>query len=92
MAPTHTRDGSDGALRPLWQPWPGESVAIGVARPSGAPGQSVTIDNVQYTAEPGQRLLAATLVFKVRTSQGGIQKLTLPVGAEVQSVQIAGLP
>lgn len=90
VPPTHTRDGSDGALRPLWQPWPGEAVALQVTRPAGAPGQSVTIDDVRYTAEPGQRLLAATLVIKVRASQGGIQKLTLPAGAEVQSVQIDG--
>ncbi|MBM4341882.1 MAG: hypothetical protein FJ100_00695 [Deltaproteobacteria bacterium] len=90
LPPTHTREGSDGALRPLWQPWPGETVAVAVTRPAGAPGQSITIDDVRYTAEPGQRLLAATLVFKVRTSQGGIQKLKLPQGAEVQSVQIDG--
>ena len=90
LPPTHSRDSTDAALRPLWQPWPGETLQVQVRRPAGAPGQSITIDHVQYTLEPGQRLLAATLVLRIRTSQGGVQKLTLPPGAEVQSVVIAG--
>lgn len=90
IAPMHTRDAADNELRPQWQPWPGETVTVQVARPAGAAGQSITVDRVHYTAEPGQRLLKATLEFAVRTSQGGTQKITLPQGAEVQTVTVGG--
>ena len=90
VPPSFTRDPNDAALRPVWQPWPGEAVTLQIVRPAGAPGQSVTIDDVKYTGEPGQRLLAAKLELHFRTSQGGSQKVTLPQGAELQSVTIDG--
>jgi len=90
VAPTHTRDPNDAALRPVWQPWPGESLSLDIGRPPGAPGQSVTVDRVDYAVEPGQRLLAATLELHVRASQGGARTITLPEGAEVRSVSYDG--
>ncbi|MBI5609039.1 MAG: hypothetical protein HY902_09175 [Deltaproteobacteria bacterium] len=92
LAPDHSRDPDDAVLRPLWRPYPGEAVAVHVDRPRGAPGQSITIDSVTYRVTPGQRLLSATLTLQVRASQGGWQKLTLPAGADVQTVTCAGKP
>lgn len=90
MAPVTTRDPGDQTLRPTWLPWPGERVDLSVVRPEGAPGQAVTVDRVEYHVTPGQRLLQASVVLQVRTSQGGWRTLTLPPGAEVQSVSIQG--
>ncbi len=90
IAPDHSRDPADAVLRPLWRPYPGEAVSVHVERPRGAPGQSITIDSVTYHVTPGQRLLSATLTMQVRASQGGWQKLTLPQGADVQTVTCAG--
>ena len=92
MPPLHTRDPADAALRPTWQPWPGETLHLTVVRPEGAPGQAVTVDSVDYRVTPGQRLLQAVLTLSVRASQGGWRTLTLPEGAEVQTVTHDGKP
>ncbi|MSP92993.1 MAG: hypothetical protein EXR79_14535 [Myxococcales bacterium] len=92
LVPVHTRDPHDATLRPLYKPWPGERLAVHVVRPEGAPGQAVTIDRAAYRVVPGQRLLQATLDLDVRTSQGGRQRLVLPVGAEVQRIVVGGQP
>ncbi|MFZ4578179.1 MAG: hypothetical protein ACOYOB_07230 [Myxococcota bacterium] len=92
LPPVHTRDPGDAALRPMWQPWPGESLQVAVVRPEGAAGQAVTVDRVAYRVTPGQRLLQAELGLTVRSSQGGWRKLTLPQGAEVQAVLVGGSP
>jgi hypothetical protein len=76
--------------RPLYKPWPGEKLRVQVLRPAGAPGQASTVDEVRYTVTPGQRLLQGDLQLTVRSSQGGWQKVTLPEGAELQTVRISG--
>ncbi len=92
LAPSYTRDATDQALRPRWQPWPGEQLELTIQRPAGAPGQSVTVESAVYRGTPGQRLLAATLELRVRSSQGGERRITLPEGADLQSVTINGKP
>jgi hypothetical protein len=86
VPPVHTRDPQSAQLQPVWQPWPGETLQIDVQKPLGAKGPAVTIDAAHYVVTPGQRLLEATLTLTIRTSQGGTQTLTLPEGAQVQSV------
>lgn len=87
LPPVHRRD-QQGDLAPLWQPWPGEAVTIHIARPSGTAGQTTTIDRVDYSVKPGSRLLEGTLKLKLRASQGGTRKLTLPANADLQRVTI----
>lgn len=92
LPPSHTRDPQDQALRPRWQPWPGEQLELTIRRPAGAPGQSVTVESALYRGTPGQRLLAAELRLHIRSSQGGERKVTLPEGAELQSITLNDQP
>ncbi len=92
LPPVHTRDPDSAQFEPLWQPWPGETLELGIDKPLGAKGPAVTIDQAQYDVTPGQRLLEATLTLTIRTSQGGTQTLTLPEGAAVQSVSWGDQP
>lgn len=71
-----------------WQPWPGESVTIAVSRPAGVPGPTLTIDGSVVGVSPGTRATDVTLQFDARSSQGGQHVITLPDGADLQSVRI----
>ncbi|MEE2902448.1 MAG: hypothetical protein VYC39_08965 [Myxococcota bacterium] len=70
----------------MYKPWPSESLTIDILRPSGAPGQGSTVDEVRYDIVPGKRLLEGKLSMSIRASQGGWQKVTLPKGAQLQTV------
>jgi hypothetical protein len=74
----------------LWRPWPGESVAVTVARPEGVEGQTLTIDSSNLTLKPGIRATDATLSLSLRSSRGGQHAIALPEGADLQSVKIDG--
>lgn len=89
LPPVSRRD-ETGSLAPRWQPWPGEAVTVTIQRPLGTDGQTTTIDRVDYQVKPGSRLLEGTLKLKLRASQGGTRKLTLPKDAELQTVTIDG--
>lgn len=71
-----------------WRPWPGESVKLEITRPEGAPGQTLTLDGVTLRLDPGLRATDATLSLSLRSSRGGQHAITLPEGAELQSVTI----
>jgi len=79
-----------GHWRPQWEPWPGESVNINVSRPKAIPGQIVTTEDVKLTYTPGRRFNKASLFLKMRSSQGGQNKIVLPDGARLQRVKISG--
>lgn len=90
LPPVQTRSPQTAELEPLWQPWPGEKLQLTVQKPLGTKGAAVTIDDATYDVTPGERLLEATVKLSIRTSQGGTQTLTLPDGAEVQTVTYGG--
>ena len=79
-----------GEWSPEWLVWPGEAVTIAVSRPDAATGQTVTIDSAELDVRPGRRQQESKLKLRIRTSQGGQQQLTIPSGAELQSVTIGG--
>jgi hypothetical protein len=79
-----------GEWSPEWLVWPGEGVQIAVSRPEAATGQTVTIDSAELDVRPGRRQQESKLKLRIRTSQGGQQQLTIPSGAELQSVTIGG--
>ncbi len=88
LAPTrHMRDGK---WNPGWQPWPGESVTLIFSKPVPAVGTTTTVDQVTLSLDPGRRVMASTLSFSIRSSQGGEQSIQLPSDAEVQSFSIDG--
>ncbi|HCU25026.1 MAG TPA: hypothetical protein DF383_08415, partial [Deltaproteobacteria bacterium] len=75
---------------PEWRPWPGETLAIEVSRPEGVPGQTVTIDESIVEVIPGLRFTEIKLNLALRSSLGGQHVVTLPPGADLQSVSIDG--
>lgn len=87
-----SRQIADGVWMPAWQPWPGESLKIDVARPPIAEGVATTIHQVDLSSTAGRRLRESRLSIRLRTSQGGEQSLALPDGAEVQHFEIDGNP
>ncbi len=89
LAPVHP---ADVASRwPLqWRPWPGEGVTLKISRPGGIPGQTLTIDRSLLVIRPGLRFTESTLSLTLRSSLGGEHAMTLPEGADLQSVSING--
>lgn len=77
-----------GVYQPTWRPWPGETVALAIGRPTGTPGAAKTITEVTYRVVPSQRLLQGHLRFTLRASQGTRHLVTLPEGAALQQVLI----
>src|SRR2546426_5580397 len=73
-----------------WHPWPGENVTITIVRPAAVPGPTLTVDQAVLETTPGLRARDTTLTLEMRTSRGGQHALTLPEGAELQSVSING--
>jgi hypothetical protein len=86
----HHQD-AGGAWLPTWRPWPGETVHLTLSRPAGVAGRTLTVDRSELRLMPGQRATDGVLAFTARSSQGGQHKLTLPAGAELQSVAINGV-
>ncbi len=75
---------------PQWRPWPGERISLRVSRPEGVEGRTLTIDLSSLSLRPGLRATDAELSFEVRSSQGVQHPVTLPQGAELQTVVING--
>lgn len=79
-----------GEWLPEWHPWPGETISLRITRPEAVNGQTLTVDNSLLSVKPGQRLQDVTLSFRLRSSQGGQHTITLPDGADLQTVAING--
>jgi hypothetical protein len=82
---------AEGALAPEYRPWPGESVAVSLARPPGVEGQTLTVDAVTLEATPGRRLERVRLAATARSSREQPLVVRIPAEAEVQQVAIDGL-
>jgi hypothetical protein len=77
---------------PEWRPWPGETATLRVSRPAGVAGRTLTIDASTYDVRPGLRATDATLTLELRSSRGAQHVVTLPEGAELDSVTTNGTP
>lgn len=88
--PTVHPEGASRSRARQWRPWPGESVSVSVARPEGVEGQTLTIDSSHLEVSPGLRATDATLTLSMRSSRGGQHAISLPDGADLQSVKIDG--
>lgn len=75
---------------PLWQPRPGESLMVEVARPTPVPGADYAIDAVSLTHTPGKRASTSTLAMTVRATFGATLELPLPPAASLTQVLING--
>ncbi len=86
LAPIHPEAASDRA--PVWRPWPGETVTLAIARPAPVAGQTLTIDQGSLRVSPGTRATDTTWTLHLRSSRGGLHPVTLPEGAQLQSVKV----
>jgi len=85
----HTQPAGDTQI-PEWRPWPGEEASVVLARPDGVPGQTLTIDRSETEIRPGLRATDVTLTLSLRSSRGAQHTMTLPPGAELESLAING--
>ena len=81
---------NDG-MESVFEPWPGEKVAVHITRPPASAGQTRTIDSAVLNVDFGTRLVHTTLSFVIRASVGGTEVITLPHGAEVRSLTVDGM-
>jgi len=79
-----------GRRVPEWRPWPGETLALDVARPAGLAGPTLTIERATLALRPGERATDATLDLEIRSSRGGEHAITLPDGAQLETVAVDG--
>jgi hypothetical protein len=84
------RRSSGGVFAPEYRPWPGESLEVTLAHPSGVEGQTLTLDSVHVEATPGRRLEEVRLHVQARSSREQPLLLKLPEAAEVQQVLLDG--
>ena len=75
---------------PEWRPWPGEEASVDLVRPEGVGGQTLTIDQSRTEITPGLRATDVTLTLTLRSSRGTPHTLTLPAGAELESLELDG--
>jgi hypothetical protein len=80
------------APAPEFQPRPGDSLALTIARPEAVAGATLAIDAASVETTAGQRSSDTTLSFKYRSTRGGQQRLTLPGEAVLQSLTVDGEP
>jgi hypothetical protein len=79
-----------GQTIPEWHPWPGETTSVELSRPDGVPGQSLTIDSSEMSIDPGLRATDVKLTLSVRSSRGATHVVTLPDGAQLESISVNG--
>jgi len=80
--------GEAGRWEPMFAPWPGETLRLGVVRPAAATGQTATIDSARLELRPGVRLLSAELTARVRVSTQTSYELELPEGSLVDRLRL----
>ena len=90
LAPVHHQSPA-GQWQPEWRPWAGETLRLTISRPAGAPGTSLTVDASELTLRPGDRATESRLRLILRASRGGRQPVSLPAGAELQTVTLDGI-
>jgi hypothetical protein len=86
----HTQLAAGAAHLPEWRPWPGEEATIELTRPDGVAGQSLTIDASSLELSPGLRATDAHLSLSIRASRGAAHTITLPEGAQLESLTVGG--
>ena len=77
-------------LVPVWHPWPGEKVKLGISRPEAIPGATVTVENAAHTVTLGMRQATSVLNLGLRCSLGEDFPIKLPAYAEVSSLSLNG--
>lgn len=79
-------DLASGQLQPMWQPWPGESLAVHVNRPAGVAGDIFTTEMAKLIQQSGKNVQKSKLILKVRASQGTAYEIILAEGVKINSL------
>jgi hypothetical protein len=87
--PRSVSDGSN-AYYTQFQPRPGESLTINLSRPEAVAGRTLAFDDVRVNSDIGERSRNSAMSLAYRSTQGGQHVITLPDGAEVDTVFIDG--
>jgi len=81
--------GGDGALEPVWRPWPGEKVSFEVGRPEDVTGATQTVHRVRHQIRPGKNCRHSNLSLLVQSSLG--EDFPIQVGRDGEQVEITQL-
>ncbi len=84
LAPTFEPGNAD--LVPVWQPWPGESVALTISRPEAIAGATVTVSRAAHRITLGRRQRVSQLELNLRCSLGEDFLIDLPAEAEITAL------
>ncbi|MGC1480343.1 MAG: hypothetical protein WA771_07555 [Chthoniobacterales bacterium] len=90
LAPTFEPESDQ--LVPVWRPWPGESVELGIERPEAIAGATVTVNDVNHEVELGRRQRVSSLDLSLRCSLGEDFLVGLPEGVAVTNLELDGRP
>lgn len=84
-------ESDSGDLVPVWYPWPGQQVSIGIKRPDAAPGKTLTVQRASHQLDLGARQQNSRLALDVESSIGGEFGVELPSGSVVREVKLQGV-
>jgi len=74
----------------VFHPWPGETLSLALHQPPPVDGALLTVDRVTLRAMVADSGTEAQLVMQVRAATVTTRTITLPAGAHLGSVKIAG--
>ncbi len=86
-APATRRDGGTS----VYHPWPGESLTLSLFKPEPAEGELLAVDRATLSTRFADTGSEASLVMQVRTATVTTRTLTLPAGARLGAVKLAGV-
>ncbi|MDD2709417.1 MAG: hypothetical protein PHV34_15635 [Verrucomicrobiae bacterium] len=78
---------NENQLAPVWHPWPGENVGLGITRPEAVNGPTMTIHRVIHETELGHRNRNDKLYLTLQCSVGDDLVIGLDPATEVTSVK-----
>lgn len=81
---------TEGALVPVWRPWPGESVTLRATQPEAVQGATMTVREASYETQLGGYQRTARLTLDLHASVGRDLGIALPPDAEVTGLSSAG--
>lgn len=73
-----------------WQPRKGDSLQIAISKPKAVPGKTTTFEAVTLLTKAGKNSRTSTLRFEVNSSKGEPLTVTVPKGATIEKVRLAG--
>lgn len=74
----------------VYNPLPGETLTMRIARPAAVPGSTLVADRVDLSSDIGARSSTHSLQLSLRATQGGSHALKLPSSAELLNLSIDG--